>query len=169
MHQQHTQKCWLITPKMTFGFDKHSSVQSFQKTKTCPFPQLKMICHFQVFLSLVTHTSLLLHQPPNNSGCYRHGQKQTQALKEMLFSSCLPEWCHPHSDSAYTKSWQLSASTVAMATALHLPHEPSGATQAAIGRGVGLTGASPNERSAEWCHRKLRRVSKRRASADAPT
>lgn len=43
----------------------------------------------------------------------------------MLFFSCLPEWCHPHSDSAYTKSWQQrSASTVAMATALPLPHSP---------------------------------------------
>lgn len=75
----------------------------------------------------------------------------------MLFFSCLPEWCHLHSDSAYTKPWQHSASTVTMATALHLPYpEPPGATQATIGQYVWLTGALSNGRGSMWCHWKDR-------------
>ena len=69
-----------------------------------------------------------------------------------MFFSGLSEWCHPHSVSAYVKSWQCSASTVTMATAMHLPHFPQQNNPAVIGQCVPLAGTLSNKRACEWCH-----------------
>lgn len=81
--------------------------------------------------------------------------KQAEELKGMLFFSCLPEWCHPHSDSAYTKY------SAALSIHCHHGYSTASATQpallprptpAATGQRSWLTGSPSNGSGSQWCH-----------------
>lgn len=67
-----------------------------------------------------------------------------------------PSVMSSHSDSAYTKSWHTLSihcrHGYSTASATLPAAEPTGATQAAVGQCVRLTGALSNKRAGEWCH-----------------
>lgn len=120
-------------------FWDHSSWKSYPKT-------FRMLCTESDSISRRSWPHLVLSSSVH---------KQAGELKEMLFFSWLPEWCHPHSDSAYTKY------SAALSIHCHHGYSTASATQpallprptpAATGQRAWLTGAPSNGSESQWCH-----------------
>lgn len=101
---------------------KHRMKQYYFVFSTLPKPLCQgnsnRVTH--LFRTCRTNVSELTSASKLRSMLFSWLEKQRQGVKEMLFFSCLNEWCHLHSDFAHTMSLQHSASTVTMVTRLPL-------------------------------------------------